>query len=1042
MSRFIASLFAAFSLTVFAFGGTTPRWDYRVEYVSIPSGAFFDTAVTPGERPIARIACSATTPTIDIFGTPTAKAGCFIYNLDQNSYYLRYGTQANSGAFGSFVYGDYYEIDVAVDVGGTPQVLVDGVASKAVDTNVTFVSENITIPGKRYLGAMKLYSFVLENGGTNTCELIPCVKDGAVALYDASSDRFLSPSGGAVTAGPAVPDSSASLPWDRRVGSVTIPYGCYFDTGYVFKDNPAVELKVATTQDPTQSVLDIFGSQTRQAGCFILNEDHGPFYLRYGTQANTGAKKPDMTNQAPCVIRMDQTAFSVNGQKHADTSGPTDAFASNTETMCFPGKTYSAGERTWWFRMWDGGALVCDLVPVVKDGAVGFYDLVRNSFLTMGGSGSATASGSAPVGAYLLGRLRTAASGSGWSEGWEDQVAYATSASLPTNALAEIAAGVTYEIVLSGECAAGGLVCPGAGTLSLTGAGTLTLTELSADSGLSLALASGVTVRTKVFARGGAVLPRGLYTAANADWISGDGQLIVAGGCDRGFPTIFIEPTADGWYEFGKTSTEGGEYGCSTGYPGSTSTYHWIAGDRPSWDDYLIPAGAKLRLKGYVILETIPAGQFSQVDTSQLEYVLLHGQTAFADGTALTVPKGAFVRYQPGRWDLADGKYWLRSNDNSLPYAGDLVVNGTLQIYGDNTHLVSETFTGRLSGTGSFHITNYSNQGRFTGAFDFVGGWSSLQNANLVWIDTEAFSGRLTSCTFNTCDGKYGTNAQYCACGLLFGREGSDTPANRELSIETLVGYGLDVTDKPSGRRWRQGGHLLVWGENTVHVGKLTQGLHVGACRKDQQCTTGFFGSFTGKGNGHLVIDSFAGGTIYGSTNVSLRIGTMAANTGVDYTYQSGNVNRLTLDITNSCAASTTVKATDLAMLPARLSGFAGNVTLTGTDTRSYTIPVDFSQGPDALYQTVGCNGSGTLVAAPASGTIDATFRTDVEPERGRYALARFASGGSLLLGWTVRLNGQDVSTVEIGDRIVRVVKDDTGLYLRVVRTGFSILVR
>ena len=137
------------------------------------------------------------------------------------------------------------------------------------------------------------------------------------------------------------------------------------------------------------------------------------------------------------------------------------------------------------------------------------------------------------------------------------------------------------------------------------------------------------------------------------------------------------------------------------------------------------------------------------------------------------------------------------------------------------------------------------------------------------------------------------------------------------------------------------------------------------------------------------------------------------------------------------------MNATDIGMLPARLSGFKGTVTLTDTATKNWPMPIDFTHGTNYLYNTVGCIGSGTLGSAPASGTIDATFPTTGDaPVKGEYALARFTSGGDLLAGWTVTLNGQSVDCVIVAGMKVSVVKDATGIWLDVRRPGVTIIFR
>ena len=206
--------------------------------------------------------------------------------------------------------------------------------------------------------------------------------------------------------------------------------------------------------------------------------------------------------------------------------------------------------------------------------------------------------------------------------------------------------------------------------------------------------------------------------------------------------------------------------------------------------------------------------------------------------------------------------------------------------------------------------------------------------------------------------------------------------------VDTSVAF-VDKNITIPGKRWRQGGNLIVWGSNTVHVGTLSDGLHVVARRQDQNCSNGFLGSANCRGNGYLVVDTFQSGTLYASTNIYLTVGAMASDTVVDYTFQSGAVNRTTLDVTNACSGSTTVNATDLAMLPARLSGFAGSVQLTGADARS-----------------------------------------------------RFSSGGALLANWTVTLNGAAVDKLPLNGMNLTVMKDATGIWLDVKKSGLWLLFR
>ena len=174
-------------------------------------------------------------------------------------------------------------------------------------------------------------------------------------------------------------------------------------------------------------------------------------------------------------------------------------------------------------------------------------------------------------------------------------------------------------------------------------------------------------------------------------------------------------------------------------------------------------------------------------------------------------------------------------------------------------------------------------------------------------------------------------------------------------------------------------------------------------------------------------------------------VGDVVGKVNFDYaTYCSGAVNATTLDITNSCNAGASVTATDIAMLPARLSGFAGSVTLTDAATKSYMIPMDFTKGTNALYNTVGCIGSGTLAAAPAAGTINVTFDpASVGLVEGKYSVVRFTSGGERLNGWTVLLTGSSAKTAAVGDYTVSLRRDGTGIWVKVYEsTGLVIRIK
>ncbi len=603
-------------------------------------------------------------------------------------------------------------------------------------------------------------------------------------------------------------------------------------------------------------------------------------------------------------------------------------------------------------------------------------------------------------------------------------------------------------------CAPGAtsLVSVASSTVSVNADATVARIELGATSKLSIA--AGCAVGALVVMRNGVAVPRGIYTGTGTggtqvDWLEGEGVLRVAGG-KANIPTRFPAPAADGWYEFGMAT--GGTYG----YNGTSGTphagQHFIVGDHPIWDEYVFPAGAKLRLVGYILLETVPAGLFSAYDVSGTKRIYVNGTQAFADGTKFTIPNGCVFRCQPYQWVLDDSeadKWWCTAaTGNQFTYTDDIENNGQHAIYGDGTQTARQTFSGHITGTGEIYISSFSKQGRFTGGYAAnlkLGGGS---NGCALWFDTTTITGGISSTTLHGCwvtgnNGKYGTNTAYSANAILFGKDNSAATADHELTIGTLTGNAGDTTDIPSGKRWRRGGHVIVWGNNTVHVNELKEGLHVVARREDQHCSNGWIGSAACKGIGNIVVDRFTSGSLYPSTNINVKIGTVVAASKIDYTYQSDAINGMVLDITNTCNSGAIVKAADLGMLPARISGFAGKVQLTDTATKSWTMPIDFTHGTNSLYNTVGCIGSGTLDSAPASGSIDVTFPTTGDkPEKGEYALARFTSGGDKLAGWTVTLNGQAAAYAIVSGMKVEVQKDATGLWLKVHEPGVTVFVR
>ena len=249
------------------------------------------------------------------------------------------------------------------------------------------------------------------------------------------------------------------------------------------------------------------------------------------------------------------------------------------------------------------------------------------------------------------------------------------------------------------------------------------------------------------------------------------------------------------------------------------------------------------------------------------------------------------------------------------------------------------------------------------------------------------------------------------------------------LSVGTVNAKGADWYPNQSKQN-RGGSTLSTCSNNTVNVSSLQgSGLHLrtvvpGGTNEDPAEIDRGFGNFT-----FGAID--AAMTLYVSSNVNITVTNVNKATVFCYEVNSNGVNDAVLDIPGTCAPST-LRASDVAMLPARVTGFVGEVTLTETAAKTYPITLDFSK--DAPNHG-GCDGSGTLVAAPSAGAVEVTL-TGGEPKSGDYGLVRFTSGGDLLANWTV------TAPTFYQRHSVKVMKDGTGLWLKVRKGGLTFVIR
>ena len=589
--------------------------------------------------------------------------------------------------------------------------------------------------------------------------------------------------------------------------------------------------------------------------------------------------------------------------------------------------------------------------------------------------------------------------------------------------------------------------------VSVAAADNVGLLALSLEDGARLSLMSDAVVSVRYLFVDGEKIEHGIYTGSGpvgttAAWLTGSGIVRVADSFDGVFPDVVPVAGADGWYEIGMAS--GYAYGQGTGYSADPTTgYHNFVGDRIQMDRLWFPSGAKLRLVGGLIIDTITTSRFSEIDTiTKLEYVVFEKKRVFDDDSVtFVIPEGAIARYQPATWTFDGGKWWaLGANDaktsEGCEFKNSLKVNGRLATSGDYPHMDDVEFSGLVSGdgTGSLFVPSARNYQTFSNdEFAFKGSVWVSNIGDAIMLTPRHVTGVISNIYFGSCLGQYRTHTSYSSTGLFFGPKRGDAACEDELYIGQIEGNASLYTDG-NGKLWRNGGHVIVWGGNTVHAGIVSNSVHVIAHQRDQNCVEHLFNTANCFGTGNFIADAVRGGAnLYLGTNVYVTVGSLMGSTIFDYTYHKDSINGMTLDITNTCTATSRVRATDVGMLPARLSGFSGKVVLTDTVEKSWTIPVNLADGTNALYQTVGCIGSGTLESAPETGTINAIVDSSSLPVRGDYSLVRFDAGGSLLSGWTVTVNGAD--RVEVRGMLIRPVKDATGIYLKVRPAGTVIIV-
>ena len=507
------------------------------------------------------------------------------------------------------------------------------------------------------------------------------------------------------------------------------------------------------------------------------------------------------------------------------------------------------------------------------------------------------------------------------------------------------------------------------------------------------------------------------------------------------------------------------------GRPGANDLTGWQNLESTAYIDWMrtsVPSGVNIRFEGMATIDGT-WGESGRGSMASGAFSLGQNAILFVDVPNFFGPQTDEFHYPDGLWSLhaaspqvlgdtakifvPDNRgfgfggspfYLFRGSDNKKPpylpiyYTPASKLNFMNDVELGTGAAVNKTLTGgagddRLCGdvngaNGSARITGYSSYMKLCGRVtvkDTIVQQLGCRTSFMPHAGSEpsSISGTLTlgadikEYDPNNSSWSYGAPT-FCYC--------PETPGEHPLSVNVVSTSGAKFCPQNVGTLWnnfthttRQGSTLSTCSNNTVNVKKL-QGSGVNLCAAVPIPKAQLFDERVyenGVGPANFVFGEINGSAsmpILVSTNVNITVTNIAKAAAFHYEVMSNGVNEAFLDIENPSAAGaagSTITATDIAMLPGRIKGFTGNVTLTDTtEGRAYNVVYDFDRG----VAIGGCDGSGKLVAAPSTGAINLSFTGT--PRKGNFGVLRFDSfaEGVSLENWTIsapeRCNGYSIS--------------------------------
>ena len=598
-------------------------------------------------------------------------------------------------------------------------------------------------------------------------------------------------------------------------------------------------------------------------------------------------------------------------------------------------------------------------------------------------------------------------------------------------------------------------------------------TPFSSASGCSFTTAFNPVLVPSMWAKGGDVI----IDCAN---LSGDLRLTGQIGASAGYKYKFVNIPAGRTIEFGRPIN------CPAGTSGYQDLSLFAYAD---WTHVETPSGVNIRFEGGMVVDSTWAtagrtayslGNFAVLATdvpnffgtltgvfnypSGLRYLHVGRPEVLGDAAEIHVPDNCTFGYGLAPFGLSNSGTALpvnRVTNTSFTFQNDVVLGNNASILGTLTQSAgSDRLLGSVSGSqgnvkingwgryvtlcGSVNVrsANVSQRGQRMNFLPKTGSAPSSISGTL-WLSGEKAK-RVNDDT---------SGWDYRGATFFYSPE---TPGEHPLSIGVVEAQDAVFYPENVGTKWggavittRQGATLSTCSNNTINVTTLQgAGVHLrsafpspsgqGRTEESLEADAGVGNFVFGRING---ADGSNPMKIFVSTNVNITVTNIAKSTAFHYEVMSNGVNTAVLDVEGTVADGTTITATDIAMLPARVKGFTGK-TITLTDMAAgQTYPVVFDFDQKGGIPIGGCDGSGTLAGAPMTGTIDLSLAGT--PRAGDWGILRFDSvPAGQFTDWRV-INAPGTYRAPDGaNYAISVRKEANGFSLHVSKLGMLVIIK